>query len=226
MVAVLACVKAFGIRPCGQDDAGQPVQCWPDHSGGDGDQPDHAEEDPVPAEQFGDHPGGERADEGGDNPRSGKSGEDLRMQPGRVDARDHHVECDVDGTRTKTLHQAAGDQHRHYRRGSGHQKSDDEEHGGGLEGHDRTGPIAPVASDDHADHPGGERPGERQGIEAGAIRVRTDDRHHSGHGERFERTEEDECAGTKSDPQVLRAEQARFTVDCGYWGHRSEPRTT
>jgi hypothetical protein len=48
------------------------------------------------------------------------------MQPGRVDARDNHVEGDVDGAGAKPLHEASRNQHGHHRRRSGDQESDDE----------------------------------------------------------------------------------------------------
>ena len=67
----------------------------------------------------------------------------------------------------------------------------------------------PVAADDHADDAGGQRPGERERVEARAVQVGTDDRHDGRHGQRLERRQEAERDGADGRPQEVAAEQAR-----------------
>ncbi len=156
----------------------------------------------MPAEDLRHDAGGERAHQRRDHPGGGEGGKDPRVQAGRVDTGHHHVERNRQRAAAEPLHEAARDEHRH---GHGRARDDEAQHEqrhGGVQRGGWPASVRPVSGRHHADHAGGQRPGEGQCIQAGAVELAADDRHDGGHRQRFERREEHQ--GTRADghPQV------------------------
>jgi hypothetical protein len=206
-----------------------------EQDGREHDEPDHAEEHPVPGELLGDDAGEERSDERGDDPRGGEPGEDPRVERGRVDACDEDVERDRHRPGAEGLHESPGDERPHGRRRPGEEQPDDEQGDRGEERLDRADAVGDGAGRDHADDAHGERAGEGEGVELLAVELGTHERHDRRDGERFERAEEDERAGADGDEEEPTSEDAVVggvrRHGCrrglrGGCGHRSEPRTS
>ena len=101
----------------------QPAQGGHDHQQGRHHQAHHAEEHPVPAEHLRHDAGGEGSHQRGNHPGRGKRGEDLRVQHGRIDPGDHHIQRHGHGAAAQALDQPARHEGRHgptlFRRSAG-----------------------------------------------------------------------------------------------------------
>ena len=208
-------VPRCGALPCSTvgrcSDVGcsaQPAQGGHDHQQGRHHQAHHAEEHPVPAEHLRHDAGGEGSHQRGNHPGRGKRGEDLRVQHGRIDPGDHHVQRHGHGAAAQALNQPARHEGRHGRRCSGDQQAQHEHGHGRVQRPHRAAPVGPVAGGHHADDAGGERAGERQGVKGGPVQFPADQRHDRGHRQRFEGGQEHEGAGAQGHQQILAVEDA------------------
>ena len=170
-----------------------------------------AEEHPAPPEVLRDRAGRGRADQRRQHPGGREAPEHARVQHGRVEARHDHVERDRHRAPAEPLHQPAGHQDPHRRREAGHDQPRREQRDRQRQGSSRAVPVAPPTRDDHADHARGQRTGERERVQRGAVEGAGHRGHHGGDRERLERDQEDQHAhrpgrGAQAPPLELRVD--------------------
>ena len=105
----------------------------------------------------------------------------------REDQPDHDVQADGQRAAAEALEHPAGDQDLHRRRGAADDQAEREQHQRDGQRSDRPAPVAPGAGRDHADHAARERRGEGEGVEADAVELPGDRRHHGRDRGRLER---------------------------------------
>ncbi len=181
-----------------------------DRGEGEGERQDdegrYADEDPAPAQVLGDRAGGERADDGGDDPARGEGGHDRGPEVLVVGAADDHVQGDDDEAAAEALHGPAEDERPHGAGGPGEEQPGGEGGHAGGEGRERAVPVGPLAGQDHAEEAGGEVRGEGEGVDGHAVQLAGGDGHGGADGGRLEGDEQDDGDDADAERPVGRVE--------------------